>query len=431
MSFFEKMQAGLEKYIAPVAEKLNGSDVIKALSRGMMYTMPITLGVCILAILVNLPIGPWKEFLSSTGLAAVCNEVLTVTMNLLALYIVISVAYNHGKQKGVNGITTAVVTLGVFLVFMPLNVITEGRSTTYTISTGYLGSNGIFVAILLGILVSWLYAFLMKKIAIKLPDSVPTMVTDSLSPTFVAIVIFTLTFLCKWGLTFTPYHDLFNMINKLLATPIMSVGSSPWAIIIAYTFSNLLWFFGVHPSAVMNVFSPAISICMLGNLEAYMAGTPVADLPNLVFVTIYAAMSVGGSGNLMGLAISMLRAKSQRYKALIKIAGIPSVFNISEPMMFGIPIVLNPIFFIPMVIVTPVCSLIAWGMCNLGFANGTNPAVMAPWVMPKFISGFMCGGFGLCFIVIVCIVVSTLIYYPFFKIADKKALEEEMSGTPE
>lgn len=425
MGFFDKMQAGLEKYIAPLAEKVNGSDVIKALSRGMMYTMPITLGVCVLAILVNLPIEQWTTFLTSSGLSAVCNQVLTVTMNMLALYIVISVAYNHGKQKGVNGITASIVTLGVFLVLMPLNVVTEGRSTSYSISTTYLGSNGIFVAILLGISISWLYAFLMKRIAIKLPESVPTMVTDSLSPTFVAIVIFSFAFLLKWGLTFTAYNNLFDMINEVLAMPIMNVGSSPWAIIIAYTFSNLLWFFGVHPSAVMNVFSPAISVCLLGNLEAFMAGTPVAELPNLAFVTIYAAMSLGGSGNLIGLAISMMKAKSQRYKALFKVAGIPSLFNISEPMMFGVPVVLNPIFFIPMVIATPLCSFIAWGLCNIGLANAINPAVMSPWVMPKFISGFMSGGVGLFAIVMICMITSVLLYYPFFKIADKKACEEE------
>lgn len=255
---FSKIQALLEKYIAPLAEKINGSDTIKALSRGMMYTMPITLGVCILAILVNLPIPAWSAFLSSTGLSGVCNEVLTVTMNMLALYIVISIAYNNGKQKGINGITTAVVTLGVFLVLMPLVVNVEGRSTTYLINTAYLGSKGIFVAILLGMIVSNIYVFLMKKMSIKLPDSVPTMVTDSLSPTFVAIIIFTSAFLIKWALSLTAFNNLFDLINQLLATPIMNVGSSPWAIIIAYTFSNLLWFFGVHPSAVMNVFSPAI-----------------------------------------------------------------------------------------------------------------------------------------------------------------------------
>lgn len=428
MSFMTTMQGTLDKHIAPIANKLNGNDVIKSLSRGMMYSMPITLGVCVLAVLVNLPIEPWTAFLSSTGLDTTCNAVLTVTMNMLALYLVISISYNLAKIKKVNAITAALITLGVFLVLMPLVVQTEDRSTTYLINTAYLGSSGIFMAILLGVIVTLIYVFLMKHMKIKLPKSVPTMVVDSLSPTFVAITMFTGAFLIKWALTFTPWGNLFDCVNTLLATPIMNVGSSPLAIIFAYSFSCVLWFFGVHPSAIMNVFSPAISICLLGNLEAFMAGTPAAELPHLAFVTIYACMGIGGSGMLLGLAISMATAKSERYKALFKIAAVPSLFNISEPMMFGMPVVLNPTFFVPMVISTPVVGFLAWGLCALGLNATPNPAVMTPWVLPKFISGFLMGGFGLMAIVLICLVVAVLIWYPFFRVADKQALEEEQAA---
>ena len=428
MSVMDSMQRGLEKYIAPVANKLNGNDIIKALSRGMMYSMPISLGVCVLAVLVNLPIEPWTAFLSSTGLSAACNAVLTVTMNMLALYLVISISYNLAKIKKANGITAALITLGVFLVLMPLVVQTEDRSTTYLINTAYLGSSGIFMAILLGIVVTLLYVFLMKHMKIKLPASVPTMVVDSLSPTFVAITMFTLAFLLKWAFTFTPWGDFFDFVNTILATPIMNVGTSPLAIIFAYSFSCVLWFFGVHPSAIMNVFSPVISVCLLGNLEAFMAGTPAAELPHLAFVTIYASVGIGGSGHLLGLAISMARAKSERFKALFKVAAIPSLFNISEPMMFGVPVVLNPTFFVPMVCSTPIIGFLAWGLCALGLNGSVNPAVMSPWVLPKFISGFLSGGFGLLAIVLICMVVGVLIWYPFFRVADDQALKEEQAA---
>lgn len=422
---FEKIQNTLERRVAPIAGKLNSSDLIKSLSKGMMYTMPITLGVCLLAILVYLPVDGWQTFLSSTNLGPVCVELLTVTMNLLALYIVISIAYNYGIAKGVNGITSAIVTLGVFISLIPLNANVGERSTTYSIDTSYLGSNGIFMAILLGLAVSGLFAWLMKRIAIKLPESVPTMVTDSLSPTFVAIIIFSLTFALKWALSFTSHGDLFDLVNEVLATPIMNVGSSPWAIILAYSFSGFLWFFGVHPSAIMNVFSPAISVTMLGNLEAFMSGTPASELPHLAFITIYAVMSIGGSGNMLGLALSMATAKSARYKTMFKLAFIPSLFNISEPMMFGTPVVMNPVFFIPMVLSTPVVGFIGWGLATLGLNNSLNPAVVSPWVLPKFIAGFMSGGWRLMVIVLICMVVATLMYLPFFKIADRQALLAE------
>ena len=78
-----------------------------------------------------------------------------------------------------------------------------------------------------------------------------------------------------------------------------------------------------------------------------------------------------------------------------------------------------------MVLSTPICSLVAWGLCKLGFANSINPAVMAPWVMPKFISGFMSGGVKLLAVVLICTVISVVLYYPFFKVADNEALKEE------
>lgn len=428
MSVMDSMQGALEKYISPVAAKLNGSDVVKGMSRGMMHTMPIMLGVCVLAVLVNLPMEGWQAFLTGAGLSAVCNELLAITMNMLALYMVVSIAYSFGKLKGANGVTSALVTLGIFLVLMPLKVEVAERRASYFIDTTYLGSKGIFLAIILGLAVSGAYAWLNKRMNIKLPSSVPTMVVDSLSPTFVAIVMFTGAFLIKWGFTFTPWGNVFDCVNTLLAAPIMNVGSSPLAIIFAYSFSCILWFFGVHPSAIMNVFSPAISVCMLGNLEAFMAGTPVAELPHLAFITIYAVMSLGGSGQLIGLAISMIGAKSARFKSLFKVAAIPSLFNISEPMMFGVPVVLNPAFLVPMVIATPVTGSVAWGLAELGLNASFNPAVMAPWVLPKFVSGFLQGGFGLFVIVALCMVIATAIWYPFFRVADAAALKEEQEA---
>lgn len=428
MNFFNSIQGWLEKHVQPFAEKLNKSDAIKAMSGGMMYSMPITLGVCILAILLNLPIPALQGILNSTGLAAIGNQVLNVTMNMLGVYIVACIGYSYANAKKMSGMTSAVICLAVYLIMLPITQLGEGRAVQNLIDISYMGSKGIFVAILIGMFVSILFCWLMPRVGIKLPDSVPPMVMNSLTPTFAAMIIFLIAFIAKWALTFTSFGNLFDLVNTVLAAPIMNVGSSPWAIIFAYTFSNLLWFFGVHPSAIMNIYSPAISYCMLANLEAFQAGTPASQLPHLAFITIYACMGIGGSGNMIGLALNLIKAKSERFKAMFKLAGIPSLFNISEPMMFGIPVVMNPIFFIPMVCCTPICSLVAWTLCKIGMNNSLNPAVYTPWAMPKFISGLMMGGFTLMIVVLICTALATLIYYPFFKMADEQALKEEQEA---
>jgi len=428
---FEKLQDNLEKYVSPLAGKLNNSNLITAMTRGLMYTMPVILGVSLLAILVYLPIEGWQNLLTNTNLGPVTNELLSVTMNSLAIYMVVAISYSYGKLKNHNGIVVAVISLAVFLSLIPLNVLVEDRATMYSIDTSYLGSEGIFIAITLSLIVSGLYVWLKDRISIKLPESVPPMVSDSLSPTFVAIIIFTLTFIVKWLLTFTTFGDIFTLINTVLAAPLTNIGTSPLAIILAYSFSAFLWFFGVHPSAIMNVFSPFISVALLGNLEAFMAGTPANELPYLTFVTIYMCMSIGGSGQLFGLSLNMIRAKSERFKSMFKLTFIPNLFNISEPVMFGVPVVMNPVFFLPMVLATPLTGFLAWGLTNFGLNNAMNPAVISPWVLPKFIAGFLTGGIGLMIIVLICMILSFLLYYPFFNMADKQALEEEQAQTQE
>lgn len=425
MHVFDAMQSTLERYVSPIAEKLNENQAIQSLTRGMMGTMPIMLGVCLLSIIVNLPIEPLSAFLASSGLADAANGVLTVTMNMLALYVCVSISYTYAKMKGENGICTAMLTLGIFMVMVPLVVQVEGRSSISLINTSYLGSQGIFVAIALSLLVVSLYSFLMKRMKIKLPESIPTMVSDSLSPTFVAIVMFTLALLVKWGFTFTPWGNLFDCVNALVATPIMNIGTSPVSFILVYTIACFFWFFGIHPTAILNVYSPVLSASLIANIEAYTSGTPSALLPFLIISVLRVCVNIGGSGEGIGLALCSLTAKSERYKALSKVAIVPALFNISEPLMFGMPVVMNPTFFIPMVFVQPICLLAAWGMTALGFANALNPAASTPWVVPNLISSFIAGGFGFAAMILVIIVLATLLWYPFFKVADNQALREE------
>lgn len=110
---------------------------------------------------------------------------------------------------------------------------------------------------------------------------------------------------------------------------------------------------------------------------------------------------------------------------MFKLAAVPCLFNINEPMVFGVPIMLNPVFFIPMVLTTPITGGLAWLMCNLGLGNSFNPTVSAPWIMPNVISGLLEGGVLLALLVAVCVLANVLLYFPFFKIADNMALTEE------
>lgn len=422
MSFQEKMQGTMERFFGPLSKKLSDSHIVKAISSGVLATMPVTLGVSAICIITNLPIPGWIEWLTSIGLYSASYEVMQATLSLLAIYIVGTISYNLAKIEGENGLTALVISMGCFLLLIPQYITGENYFFT-AMESKYLGSDGVFVGIVLSIVVTKLYCFLMKKnIKLSMPDSVPPMVTNSLSPTFAAMIIFTLFFFIKWGITFTSYGNLFTMINTMIATPIMSFGATPSAVIIVYTLSSLLWFFGIHPSSIMGVYTPIMAMAITSDVAAFTAGKP---LPYLAFEIVAMCVYIGGSANMVGLGVAMLKAKSERFKALRPIAFIPSVFNIVEPILFGVPCMLNPIFFIPMILATCVPGII--GLIAVSFLPITlNPTISLPWVTPVILTAFMKGGLSLGILIVVCSVVVIGIYYPFFKVADNQALKEEL-----
>lgn len=427
MAVFDKIQNIMDKTIAPVASKVADSKMLDALMGGMMCTLPMTLGVSVIAILINFPIPGFSDWVVSSGLMATGNSILTVTMNMMGIYISFFIGLRWGKVCGLSGYTGGIVSGAVFLAFMPQQSFEDIPMASF-INTSYMGSNGIFVAILLGLIVPKVTAILMSKLEIKLPDMVPPMVADSLSPMFAAIVLFTAVWFAKWGLSFTPWGNLFDMINTLSGTPVTMVGASPLAYIIVCSLQSIFWFFGVHPNVMLNFYAPVIMACSAANTEAIIAGEA---LPYGAWAVVALGTAIGGQANALGISISLLFTKSERFKAIRGIALVPSLFNISEPLMFGLPVVLNPTYFIPFVLNIPVCAIVVQALYALGLGAAFNPTIQLPWVLPQPVIAFMQGGIGCLVISVAVLAVSVLIYTPFTLMADRQALREEQAALEE
>lgn len=427
MAVFDKIQNIMDKTIAPVASKVADSKMLDALMGGMMCTLPMTLGVSVIAILINFPIPGFSDWGVSSGLMATGNSILTVTMNMMGIYISFFIGLRWGKVCGLSGYTGGIVSGAVFLAFMPQQSFEDIPMASF-INTSYMGSNGIFVAILLGLIVPKVTAILMSKLEIKLPDMVPPMVADSLSPMFAAIVLFTAVWFAKWGLSFTPWGNLFDMINTLIGTPVTMVGASPLAYIIVCSLQSIFWFFGVHPNVMLNFYAPVIMACSAANTEAIIAGEA---LPYGAWAVVALGTAIGGQANALGISISLLFTKSERFKAIRGIALVPSLFNISEPLMFGLPVVLNPTYFIPFVLNIPVCAIVVQALYALGLGAAFNPTIQLPWVLPQPVIAFMQGGIGCLVISVAVLAVSVLMYTPFTLMADRQALREEQAALEE
>lgn len=420
---YKKLQDMLERWVGPLATKLGQNERIKALTSGMLSATLVTLGMAVFAIIGNFPIPAWTQFLKDMGLYDAMQGMISATSGILTIYMIIAIAYHNAKMEGESGIIAAILSLVSYMVLVPLHYIeVEGHMMSF-ISIDSLGSDGMFVGMILAMVISTLYAKLMKKnLKLKLPDSVPPMVTESLSPSLVAMIIFFIAFLLKVIFNFTQYGDIFNCVNTLIAEPFLNIGASPITAVIVYTIITLLWFFGLHPAVIINVYFTSISAVFITDVTAFIAGQPI---PNLNFEVVCTALAIGGTGCTLGLAINMLRSKSEKFKALSKIGFIPNLFNINEPIIFGVPVMLNPIFFIPMISSSAVSGLIAYLFLKIDIVTYFDPTIVLPWVTPSFVAAFFNGGIMLGAMAITVIIAQCILYYPFFKIADKRALEEE------
>ena len=161
----------------------------------------------------------------------------------------------------------------------------------------------------------------------------------------------------------------------------------------------------------------------MANQQAYLEGQP---LPFLMFALIGSCCYFGGQGNTIGLCFDMWTAKSEKFKAMRGLMTIPNIFNINEPVIFGVPVMLNPVFFIPMVLSAIVPGLIGLALCTI-LPIPYNPTIQLPWAMPMFVAALLTGGPLYMGVVLICMAVSAVLYYPFFKIADNQAYEEEQA----
>ena len=247
------------------------------------------------------------------------------------------------------------------------------------------------------------------------------MVANSFSSIIAGVITITFTVVVHAIFVATPYGNIHSFITEMVQAPMLKLGNSFWFFVGLYMFMNLCWFFGIHGAAVYAAVQPIVVGINLQNLEAFQAGV---QLPNM-YANWVLFLKIGGLGTTVGLCIFMaFRSRSNRYKSLGRMALIPSLFNINEPLCFGMPLMLNPMMFLPLVLNPLVTGTIAYFAMSSGLVGYTTGASL-PWTTPPLINSFLQGGLGVMLLQLVCLLVATAMYIPFFKVLDKKAVEEE------
>ncbi|MDB1708112.1 PTS transporter subunit EIIC [Enterococcus entomosocium] len=424
----------LEK-IQLAAEKISDNRYLKAVSKGMVMTIPASITGAMLTLIANMPFDGYQEFIQSNGLKTLLLLPGIFTSNIMGLIVVYFIAFNLAKSYKIDGMFPGFLAIVSFLILTPLATVEQQVHDTVRpvdfISFDFIGSRGMFVGIIVGLTVAKLYRWFIKNnITIRMPDSVPSFVEKSFSS---IIPFFSITFLMaciSWGFSFTSYGSAHNLVYSVLQVPIQQIGGSIGGVMVAYALIGLFWWFGIHGKAIIfGVYAPILQTMTIENMNAAAAGTTPPNLIDFGFTSAF--LEIGGGGCVLGLAICFVFfAKSEQYKSVGRITSIPTFFGINEPITFGTPVCLNPMFLLPTVITPLVTGLIGYVSITTGLVPRMVGAQL-PTGTPTFVNAVIAGGWRMLLAQIVCVIVATAIYFPFFKMADNVEYKREQEEQKE
>ena len=419
-----KFMNHFEEKLVPIANVVGSNRILKCISTAFNMLMPIIIIGSIFTMLQTLQIDVYQNFIISTGLSELISLISKFTIEALSVYVAFLAGYVYITNEGLpeDAIPVGLLSLLSFFIMIPLANV---KSTLY-LGFDYLGAKGLFTALIVGILVGFIYSFVVKhNWVIHMPDGVPPTVAKSfnaLIPGFIIVFVF----LIIGGIfKFTVHCTFSEWFYSLLSTPLSAISGSLGAMMLLQLINSLFWFFGIHGGQIATPF--LIILFMQAGVEnqaAYAAGHAMPYILTCGFVFL---IQLGGIGNTIGLAIDMFCfSKSKRYKQLGKLSILPSCCSINEPIMFGMPIILNPIMAIPFFIVPQLMILIAYFTMNFGLVSYPRIAMGATGT-PLLFDGLLIAGVSGIVLQIILIIVSIIAYYPFFKVQDDIAYKEEQA----
>jgi PTS system cellobiose-specific IIC component len=411
----------------PLAEKIGKNKYLIAIRDGFLLSMPLLIVGSFFLLIANFPIPGWTNFWArffGENWDSYFSKPTDATFSIMAVLAVIGIGYSFSEQMKVDKLFGAAVSLVCWFLIMPYKILVNDTAVS-GIPLGWVGSKGIFVGILVAFLSVHIYAWVNKKgWIIKMPDGVPPTVAKSFSaliPAGISVLVF---FILNIVFAMTPYENAFNFVFTILQTPLLKLGNTLPAMVIAYIFLHIFWFFGVNGGSVVGaVFNPILQTLSAENLAAFQAGQPLPNIISQQFQDLFATF--GGCGSTLSLLIAMLFfCRSKRIKELGKLAFIPGLFGINEPIVFGLPILLNPMMLIPFMLVPTINIVISYFCMSIGLVPLCS-GVAIPWTMPVILSGFLATGWQGAVLQLILLILGVFIYMPFIRMMDKQYMEEE------
>ncbi len=421
---FEKFTTLLNEKLSGPMAKLANQRHLRAIRDGIVATLPLIIVGSFFLIVANPPLPEsWGIYQFLTGHAAQIVLPYRMTMYIMTLYAVFGIGNSLAKSYDLDGLSGGILAeIAYLLTIVPVNVTVDDAGVTgFVIPMAKLGSAGLFVGIITSIIAVEIYRFMDKKgIKITMPDAVPPAVArsfENLIPTAVVILLI-------GSITYWIGFDWHGFMSTLVA-PLVDASDSLGSVILIVFLTCFFWCFGIHGASIVGSLARPVWLILLEkNATALAQGQAMPNVAPEPFYQWF--IWIGGAGCTIGLAILMaFKSKSSYAKNLGKTVFAPACFNINEPIIFGTPIVLNPTLMIPFILSPVVCAIIAYICTTIGLVSRVS--VTAPWTLPGPIGAYLAtgGDWRAAVLNVVLIIISTVIYYPFFKMWDNELLEEE------
>lgn len=421
------MMEKIEKLFLPLANRLSSNRYLSAIRDGYMSILSILIAGSFFILINNVIIGEngltnklfGQPFKGATELG---NAIIPATMSIMAILLTFTISKalcEHYKED-----TSIIPSIAIVVLFilMPIKF-DKGLGIEY-INTFYTGAAAMFMAFIASISTVEIIRGLskIKAITIKMPESVPPSIAKSfnkLIPILITLIIFGIIRL----ITNTSGAALNDVIFKVIQKPFTGLVTSNVGLVIIYIIYMLVWGLGIHSAFIFGaILEPIYLAAITENMNAVQAGSAMHSIITKPFVDSVAFM--GGAGNMLALIIAIfIVSKRQDQRAICKVGITPSLFNISEPIMFGLPVVMNPILIIPMILSTLMGLGVGIFATTIGFMQHTY--VLIPWTTPPILSAFFAtgGDFKAAIVAAVILVISVFIYMPFVAITNKQRNE--------
>lgn len=433
MAIMGALNETIERKLLPIANKMASWRYLKAIRDSFLTLLPITLTGGIASVLGAAPFAKeeaegffyaWAVFAENANF--ILTWINTVTIGALAFYFGIGITYYLCRHYKINPFTPLLINITGFLMLVvgPQTLGWEGTIADLS----YIGGKGLIPAMIISIFTVEAFRFMTAHNfgRIKMPPSVPEVLSDTFAnmvPCLIIMLIFSLAFMGFHSMGTTMAGFLYMVIS-----PSFAASDNLIFVILVTLITHFLFFFGIHDTAVTGFVGPIREGNLAVNAAAQLAGEPLQFIYTTPFWVYF--VIIGGCGSVLALGFLLLRSKSRLCRYVGRIGIIPSFFGINEPIVFGLPVVLNPIFFIPFLLAPLVNGIAAYLLMSAGILEKTF--ALLSWNMPNIFGAFLStmDWKGVVFIVVFTIV-DAVIYYPFFKVYERQQVQLELEGDGE